>query len=72
MLDALLSFTKAVCKSCFGSAIVYTPATGRLPGQGNPIKAMNCQEILDFKKLCKYYKLYWLVATFSCVGEKDT
>jgi hypothetical protein len=56
MLDALLSFTKAVCKSCLRIRDRYTPASGRNgSGPGNPNKAMNCQEILDFKEMCKYY-----------------
>jgi hypothetical protein len=50
----------------------YTPASSRTlrPGFGNPIKAMNCQEILDFKEICKYYKQNWRIATFSSVKGK--
>jgi hypothetical protein len=72
MLDALLSFLKAVCKSCLRIRDRYTPASSRTlqSGFGNPIKAMNCQEILDFKEICKYYKQNWRTATFSSVKGK--
>jgi hypothetical protein len=50
----------------------YTPASSRTlrSGFGNPIKAMNCQEILDFKEICKYYKQNWRTATFSSMKGK--
>jgi hypothetical protein len=51
----------------------YTPASGWIagPGFGNPIDAMNCLEILDFKEICKYYKVHWRTATFSSMtGER--
>jgi methyl coenzyme M reductase subunit C len=55
MLDALLSFTKAVCKSCFRIRDRYTPASSQIlrSGSATPLKATNCQEILDFKEICK-------------------
>jgi hypothetical protein len=72
MLDALLSFTKAVCKSCLRIRDRYTPASGWMlgSGRGNPIEATNCLEIIDFKEICKYYKLHWRTATFSSMEGK--
>jgi hypothetical protein len=73
MLDALLSFTKAVCKSCLRIRDRYTPALGRrVPAKATPSKQRIARRYLTSKKLCKYYKLNWLAATFSSMGEKDT
>jgi hypothetical protein len=72
MLDALLSFTKAVCKSCLRIRDRYTPASGRVlsPNLGNPFKAMNCRETLDFKEICKYYTIIVVLQHLLSKGKR--